>query len=98
MSGKIEFINYVILSVAIIAAMTDLFSGKIYNWLTVPTALGGFLAAGMCFGWTGIGQAFLGFIAGFVLYGWMFGLRFVGAGDVKLLMALGAWGGFRYTR
>ncbi len=36
-----------------------------------------------------------GALLAFVLTGWMFLLRFMGAGDVKLLMAVGAWVGPR---
>ncbi len=38
----------------------------------------------------------LGLALGLVLYGWMFWIGMMGAGDVKLLMALGAWGGANY--
>ena len=97
MLGKIEFIKYLILGVAAVATLTDLFFGKIYNWITVPTAVGGILASYYFLGWAGVGQSLLGLAVGMLLYGWLFGLRVMGGGDVKLLMALGAWAGPEYT-
>lgn len=97
MLGKIEFIKYLILGVAAIALLTDLFFGKIYNWITLPTAIGGILAGYYFQGWSGVGQASLGFGTGLLFYGWLFGLQVMGGGDVKLLMALGCWVGPEYT-
>ncbi len=96
-SGKIEITQYIILGIAIFASVTDLIWGKIFNWFTALIAIFGIFASFYFMGWTGVGQSVLGVIAGFILYGWMFGLRFMGGGDVKLLMALGAWGGLHYT-
>lgn len=45
----------------------------------------------------GLGSSFLGALVGLTLYGWMFPIGILGAGDVKLLMALGAWGDPKYT-
>ncbi|MEO5969471.1 MAG: A24 family peptidase [Bdellovibrionia bacterium] len=97
MLGKIEFIKYLILGVAGLATLTDLFFGKIYNWITLPTALSGILASYYFLGWPGVGQALLGFLGGLLFYGWLFGLRIIGGGDVKLLMAFGALAGPEYT-
>lgn len=41
--------------------------------------------------------SFLGVATGFVALGWMFFLGWMGAGDVKFLMAFGAWMGPRAT-
>jgi prepilin peptidase CpaA len=97
MSGKINFVNYAILFIAVFASTTDLLWGKIFNWFTLPCALAGMATSFYLAGWNGVFQAVLGLVAGFVFYGWMFGLKVMGGGDVKLLMALGTWGGFRYT-
>jgi prepilin peptidase CpaA len=80
-----------------IAALTDLVWGRIFNWLTLPAFLLGVGASAWSGGWLGAGQAVLGAAVGLVLYGWMFWLRIMGGGDIKLLMALGAWGGPRYA-
>ena len=96
MSGKINFINYVVLSICGFAIVTDLIWGKIFNWFTLPTAIAGLIVSTYLLGWHGGFQALLGIIAGLLFYGWMFGIGIIGGGDVKLLMALGAWGGFHY--
>ena len=97
MSGPTELYFYPILALSVIAAITDFFWGRIYNWLTLPAIFLGMIAAATLGGWWGIGNALLGIMTGFLLYGWMFWLGHMGAGDVKLLMALGAWGGFRFS-
>lgn len=97
MSGKIESIKYVICLIALFTIYTDLRWGKIYNWFTVPVAILGIITSINVAGWHGALEAILGIFLGLLLYGWMFGLHIIGGGDVKLLMALGAWGGSRYT-
>lgn len=97
MSGKISFLSIALIFISVFAAVTDFLWRKIFNLLTVPAALAGFLFSLYYIGLEGLGDSLLGFCAGFVLYGWMYGLNIVGGGDVKLLMALGAWGGFRFS-
>ncbi len=96
-SGKIEFRIYAIIAIALIATVTDLAKGKIFNALTLPGLVAGVLVASWFGGWRAGGDALLGAVAGLVLYGWMFWLRAMGGGDVKLLMAFGAWGGLHYA-
>jgi prepilin peptidase CpaA len=95
--GKIEIIHVSILAISFVVVITDFLWGKIYNWLTVTSALAGFFMSVYLMGWQGAGQSLLGIVVGFLCYGWMFRLGFMGGGDVKLLMALGAWGGYRYA-
>jgi prepilin peptidase CpaA len=74
-----------------IACVTDLRSRQIPNVLTLmaaATALVYHLATG---GWTAAGWSFAGLSLGILLFFPMFALRGMGAGDVKLLGALGAW-------
>ncbi|MGZ3697257.1 MAG: prepilin peptidase, partial [Bdellovibrionota bacterium] len=51
--------------------------------------------------WLGRGALFAssasGLGAGLLFYGWLFYIGAASGGDVKLLMALGAWGGFQYA-
>jgi prepilin peptidase CpaA len=96
-SGETDFFIYAVTAISVLAALTDLVRGRIYNWLTAPALIAGIAASTWALGWNGLGQALLGALTGFLLYGWMFSLRVMGGGDVKLLMALGAWGGVRYA-
>jgi prepilin peptidase CpaA len=73
------------------AAVTDLRTRKIPNWLTVPAAIAGFLFH--TFTPDGIGPwwSLAGFAVGFVvlLLPWILGGG--GMGDIKMLAALGCW-------
>jgi prepilin peptidase CpaA len=46
---------------------------------------------GHSFSWHGLGQSAAGLALGFVLYGILFWMGGMGAGDVKLCAAIGAW-------
>jgi prepilin peptidase CpaA len=96
-SGKTELILYPLLFLSVVAAATDLFRGKIYNWLTLPGVVCGLIAAFALGGLPALGNSALAVGLALVLYGWMFGIGVLGGGDVKLLMAFGAWGGTAYT-
>ncbi len=80
-----------------VAAVMDLLRGRVYNWFTFPLMLAGIVVSALMGGWGGAGVSLLGILAGFLLFGWMFWFGAMGGGDVKLLMALGAWGGWRYA-
>lgn len=75
----------------LIAAGTDLWKFKVYNALTLPALAGGLIASGLSGGWGGLTASGLGALTGFGLLVAFFAMGGVGAGDVKLLTALGAW-------
>ncbi len=77
--------------------ITDLRCGKIYNWLTFPLIITGWIAHTAAGGLGGLGGSLVGTLLGSALYlGFaLFGL--VGMGDVKLLGAIGAWGGAAFA-
>ncbi|CAM4451752.1 prepilin peptidase [Paenibacillus tarimensis] len=75
------------------AFITDIRSMKIPNWLTLPCCAAGLLAHLAAAGWMGLGSALLGTAVGFALMYVLFVFGGVGAGDVKLFGALGAWTG-----
>lgn len=83
--------------VASIAVITDLRFGRVYNWLTFPAMLLGWLLNLYLFGLSGLGYSLAATFLGIMLYmpGGIFGL--IGMGDVKLLGALGAIGGSNYV-
>jgi prepilin peptidase CpaA len=87
----------VVVLVSLIAAVTDVWKFKVYNALTLPVFVLGMLYHAYVGGWAGFSHSALGAAFGFgalVLFHLMGG---VGAGDVKLLAALGAWLGIELT-
>src|SRR5688572_9208500 len=72
------------------AVFTDLRIRKISNKLTYPVMLFGLLANLAIGGWEGIQQASVGWLAGLGIMLIPFLLGAMGAGDVKLMAAIGA--------
>jgi prepilin peptidase CpaA len=79
------------LIVLAVATFTDLRSRRIPNWLVVPFLVTGISVSGLLHGWHGLGQSFEGLGLGLLLYGFLFWMGGMGAGDVKLCAAIGAW-------
>lgn len=81
-------------AISLFGGVYDLLTRRIPNWLTFPAILLG-LGAQL---WSGGGSAllggFLGMLLGFALFFPIYALGQMGAGDVKLQMAMGAWLGW----
>jgi prepilin peptidase CpaA len=77
------------------ACVTDLTSQRIPNVLTYPLMLVGLAYHAALYGASGLGFSAAGLGVGFGLLLLQFMLGFVGAGDVKLLAAVGAWLGWQ---
>lgn len=77
----------------VIGAATDLRSRRIPNVLTIGGAVLGAMINGAMLGWKGAEESILGWLLGCGLLLLPFLQRALGAGDVKLLAAVGAWGG-----
>jgi prepilin peptidase CpaA len=78
--------------VVVAGAVTDLQTGKIPNWLTMPA-----MAAGLVinsFAGIGLAKALYGLLAGLGVYFLFFAIGFRGAGDAKLMGAVGAFVGW----
>ena len=73
------------------ASATDIWKFKVYNVLTFPTLALGLAASTWLGGWEGLFSSLLGAGLGLGLLVIFFAAGGVGAGDVKLLMAVGAW-------
>jgi len=85
------FTTGAVLIIGAAACATDIHSRRIPNWLTfgaAAMAIGFHFATG---GQEGVRFAMSGWVVGLFLFMPMFLLGGMGAGDVKLLAALGAW-------
>jgi prepilin peptidase CpaA len=74
-----------------VACFTDLRSRRIPNWLVLPFLAAGILASGWFDGRQGLVESFLGLGLGLLIFGFLFWMGGMGAGDVKLCAAIGAW-------
>lgn len=80
-----------------VAVVSDLRSGKVRNWLTVPCAAAGLALGGLGGGLTGLGDHALGAAAALAAVLMLSGLVRLGGGDAKLLIAVGALKGFHFA-
>lgn|SRR5262245_49950496 len=74
-----------------LACISDLRARRIPNALTASAVAGALLFHLMTGGLTAVGWSLAGCVVGALLFFPMFALRGMGAGDVKLLAAVGAW-------
>ncbi len=77
--------------VALIACVTDVKSRRIPNVLTLGGAVAALVFHAVTAGGAGIGEAVVGWLVGTAVFLPFFLLGGMGAGDVKLMAALGAW-------
>ena len=80
-----------VIAIAAVAVFCDVRTRRIPNALTFGAALAAFAFAAATSGVSGLGAAAGGWVTGAALFFPFFALRGMGAGDVKLLAALGAW-------
>lgn len=85
--------SFAVFTVAVVACLWDIRTRRLPNVLTFGAA-----AAAMAFslwqhGLSGLGWSVAGWLTAVALFFPFFALRGIGAGDVKLLGALGAWFG-----
>jgi prepilin peptidase CpaA len=87
----------VVLAASAVAAVIDLWKFKVHNALTLPLLASGLLYHGVTGGAAGLAQSALGALCGFGILVVFYVLGGMGAGDVKLLAAVGAWLGVALT-
>jgi len=85
-----DLVHGVALSAASVAALIDVRTRRIPNWLTFGTLLVGVLLNVGLYGFGGLLTAISGAALGLALLLPFFVMRVMGAGDVKLLAAIGA--------
>jgi prepilin peptidase CpaA len=89
-----EELKFIALGISITGGIHDLLTRRIPNWLTIPAIILGLVAQFWYLGFTGLFSSFLGTLLGFGLFFPIYYLGYMGAGDVKLLMAIGSWVGW----
>jgi len=97
--GQLHFLplslvfRILLLSVAVVAGIYDWRYRRIPNWLTLAGIIAGFSCHGYLGGWAGLLIAAKGFGLAALVYFVLYMLRGMGAGDVKLMAALGSIAG-----
>jgi prepilin peptidase CpaA len=87
----------IVLVAATIAAVMDVWKFKVYNALTVPLLLTGLVYHGIAGGMQGLLGSLGGVLFGFASLIVVYAMGGIGAGDVKLMAAVGAWLGMPLT-
>jgi prepilin peptidase CpaA len=83
--------DIIVIGVCLAACAFDLRYRRIPNILTMTTALAGLVFRAALGGLSGAGLSLAGCLAGGALFFPLFALGGLGAGDVKLVAAVGAW-------
>lgn len=73
------------------ASWIDYSQKRVPNWLNAGLAATGLIMQGVFSGWQGVGAGMLGILVGFGVLILPWAMHGMGAGDVKLMAAIGAW-------
>lgn len=90
-------INVILVVFLLLCSYEDAKKKIIPNKYTVPVLLVGFLLMTLNNGLDGLKNSFSGFLLGFLIFFVPFIFGLMGAGDVKLMAAIGALKGFTFT-
>lgn len=77
----------------LVASWIDIAERRVPNWLNLALIVTGFAAQIAFFGWSGASAGMLGLLTGFGLLIIPWTMHAMGAGDVKLMAAIGVWFG-----
>jgi prepilin peptidase CpaA len=83
-----------LLLMVLAAAVSDIRSRSIPNWLTLGGIAAGLALNTYCTGLAGLKFSAIGFGVAALLFLPLFALRFLGGGDVKIMAAIGALAGY----
>jgi prepilin peptidase CpaA len=89
------FLLFDALALSVAAAIMDVQQHRIANRLTYPAMLAGLLLRSFFFGWHGAVTALAGFFLAAGIIFIFYAVRAMGAGDLKLMAAIGAFTGPR---
>jgi prepilin peptidase CpaA len=84
-----------LLALVIGAAAYDIPYRRVPNWITAAGVLLGLAMNGFLYGWPGLQTSLAGLAVGFGAYFVLYSMRAMGAGDVKLMAAIGAMVGWQ---
>jgi prepilin peptidase CpaA len=89
--GYWEITLLVLVPATLYASWIDYAERRVPNWLNAALAVIGLTLQATYFGWNGVGYGLLGLLVGFavLIVPWL--MHGMGAGDVKLMMAIGTW-------
>lgn len=89
--GYWQVLYAVLIPGVLLASWIDYSQRRVPNWLNLTLILAGFVAQACFFGWTGVTTGFWGMLTGLglLIVPWL--MHGMGAGDVKLLSAVGVW-------
>ena len=88
---RVSYLVFFALLLALAGAAVDLRQHRIPNWLTYPGILIGIALRGALLGWKGVWSALAGcLLAGGIMF-LFYAVRAMGAGDVKIMAAIGAF-------
>lgn len=88
--------NFILIALLVLAVYFDLTKNKIPNFLTFPVIVWGLASHTFVSGFEGFLISFSGFLLGAALLFIPFAFYGIGAGDVKMLGAIGALGGANF--
>lgn len=91
MVSPLWFSGAVVVVFTLVAAISDVRTKRLPNWLTVPALVCGIIFQVVTAGWAGLLTALAGFAVGFSILFVLWLIGGSGGGDVKLMGALGAW-------
>ena len=81
----------VVIGASTVAAVWDSLRHRIPNLLTAPLFLSGLIWSGCVGGFTGLGESLIACVILAAPYVWLFAVAGGGAGDAKMMGAIGAW-------